>query len=124
MKIHIWKPRLCKIYSLHTLTRVVCKFFSKQFLKFIYRSNVIQISSMEHTSPDQQNHINFIMRCIQKTFVNQCLVAVVNEENLSDFRTLVAAVTRKLEELGCTFSEDLIRELITEIVDEIGDEEE
>ena len=79
---------------------------------------------MEHTSPDQQNHINFIMRCIQKTFVNKCLVAVVNEENLSDFRTLVAAVTRKLEELGCTFSEDLIRELITEIVDEIGDEEE
>jgi len=79
---------------------------------------------MEHMSPDQQNHINFILRCIQKTFVKKCLEAVVNGENMSDFRTLVAAVTRKLEELGCTFSEDLIRELITEIVDEIGDEEE
>ena len=57
-----------------------------------------------------------------------CFVEALNEQEFSDFNAVVAAVTRKLEEGGCTLSDDLVREVLEEILlemsGEVGDEEE
>lgn len=76
---------------------------------------------MDHMSADQQNHIHFIMRCIQKAFVKKCLAMAIDGRNFADFDELVAVVTPMLLEEGCTFSEALVRELILEINDELPD---
>lgn len=75
---------------------------------------------MEHLSADQQNHIHFIMRCIQKAFVKKCL-AMALDEDFADLDELVAVMTPMLLEEGCTFPETLVRELIIEINDELPD---
>ena len=48
---------------------------------------------MDHLSADQQNHIHFIMRCIQKAYVKKCLVIAIDERHFVDLDELVAVVT-------------------------------
>ena len=76
---------------------------------------------MDHMSADQQNHIHFIMRCIQKAFVKKCLAMAIDGRDFADFDELVAVMTPMLREEGCTFPETLVRELIIEINDELPD---
>ena len=76
---------------------------------------------MDHMSADQQNHIHFIMRCIQKAYVKKCLVIAIDERHFVDLDELVAVVTPLLWEEGCSFPETLVKELIIEINDDIPD---
>ena len=71
---------------------------------------------MENLTQQQQDHVNHIMRCIQKRFVEHSLAQVIDAFDEADgFPRLVTAVALKCRENGCRFSEPLVQELILEI---------
>jgi hypothetical protein len=69
----------------------------------------------------QRDHLNDIMRSIQRKFVESSLNAVIDARNETDgLDKVVTSIALKCRENGTTFSEPLVRELIIEITEKVG----
>jgi hypothetical protein len=76
---------------------------------------------MEQLSETECIRMNKIMRSIQRRFVVAALAEEIGPHSQTDgLDVLVSAVARKCRSNGTMFSDDLVRELIIEISQELG----